>query len=438
MDLNKLLAVVRSKPLQSARELCASLGISQSTLSRGIKKLSQEIVVVGGARTSSYVALQTIRGLGVELPVYSVDEYGAEQLIARVQFCLPTGFLFSSPDRGSGTAEYFPHLPYWLNDVRPTGFLGRLIPRRHPEMNLPEDVRAWSDVDCLHYWTALGSDLIGDLIIGEKAYLLHATQRQRSDFDGDDAELPVFYQQRAAQTIKLGVAGSSAGGEQPKFLAVVNGRPCLVKFSSAGISPLAKRRQDLLLCEHLALQTLASRGKQVSISRLHRCGSQVFLELQRFDRTKVGGRRGVISLATLDNEFLGDLGNWRSIAAGLLKLKLISADIYREILWRYYFGLWIANSDMHSWNLSLYARKGEIHGLAPIYDMLPMQLAPVHEELLEQEYRPIGFLPEDREIWSDSSLVAATYWEAVESEALLSEEVRRFASIAVEGCKRIF
>lgn len=51
--------------------------------------------------------------------------------------------------------------------------------------------------------------------------------------------------------------GSSAGGEQPKFCTVTARRAVLVKFSPTGDSPPSERLRDLLVCEHLAIQTLA-------------------------------------------------------------------------------------------------------------------------------------------------------------------------------------
>ena len=59
-----------------------------------------------------------------------------------------------------------------------------------------------------------------------------------------------------------GAGYSSAAGEQPKFCtfsALLNaeaGAHVLVKFASAEANPVAQRWRDLLLTEHLALQTL--------------------------------------------------------------------------------------------------------------------------------------------------------------------------------------
>ena len=427
----KILTELRLKPLQSARELCGRLNISQPTLSRGLKALGSEVVAVGSARASRYVARQTVRGLGSELPIYSVNENGEALLVGQLMLCSPAGYLLLPPIGRLGSGTFSGQLPYWLNDLRPSGFLGRLIPKKNPEMDMPSDIRLWSDYDCLHYWATLGWDLIGDLVIGEKAFRLHSERRLQNDFVGNRDQLVEFYQRMAQQTIQLGAAGSSAGGEQPKFLSTVNGKSYLIKFSSIGVNEIAKRRQDLLVCEHLCLQILKNANKSAATSCLYKSEQQTFLELCRFDRTEEGGRRGLISLATLDAEFLGCAGNWRAISQGLLDSKIITSEMYQEVLWRYYFGLCIANSDMHSWNLSFYSQLGIISGVAPIYDMLPMQLAPRHDQLPDQEYKIPTFFPEDKEAWGSASKVALSYWESVETEPTLSEEVRRFAAQAI-------
>lgn len=61
---------------------------------------------------------------------------------------------------------------------------------------------------------------------------------------------------------KQGVAGSSAAGEFPKFTAMrmLEGSPVsmIVKFFGADASAAVRRWSDLLVCEHLALETLSA------------------------------------------------------------------------------------------------------------------------------------------------------------------------------------
>ena len=78
--------------------------------------------------------------------------------------------------------------------------------------------------------------------------------------------------------------GSSAGGEQPKFCCVTQGRSVIVKFSSGGDSLVDQRTRDLLLCEHLALEVLRQAGLPAARTQLFLREGRVFLESERFDR----------------------------------------------------------------------------------------------------------------------------------------------------------
>ena len=78
--------------------------------------------------------------------------------------------------------------------------------------------------------------------------------------------------------------------------------------------------------------------------------------VERFDRVGALGRRGLLSLAALDAEFIGT-GNsdWPVITRRLASAGHISALCAdgAKLLWA--FGTLIGNSDMHSGNLSFTA-----------------------------------------------------------------------------------
>ena len=63
-------------------------------------------------------------------------------------------------------------LPYYLQDQRPAGFLGRAVPLRYPELALPQRVIDWNDDHYLRYLTQRGSDTVGDLVLGDRAHLI--------------------------------------------------------------------------------------------------------------------------------------------------------------------------------------------------------------------------------------------------------------------------
>ena len=67
-----------------------------------------------------------------------------------------------------------------------------------------------------------------------------------------------------------------------------HGKAVLVKFSPAGDSPADQRTRDLLVCEHLALQTLSAAGLPAARTQVFVGAGRVFLEFERFDRTISG------------------------------------------------------------------------------------------------------------------------------------------------------
>lgn len=76
----------------------------------------------------------------------------------------------------------------------------------------------------------------------------------------------------AAQAIATTLpAGSSAGGEQPKFLAMLaGGQHVIVKFTPALGSPGGQRWADLLQAEQLASATLQEAGHPVADAQIVR------------------------------------------------------------------------------------------------------------------------------------------------------------------------
>jgi hypothetical protein len=104
-------------------------------------------------------------------------------------------------------------------------------------------------------------DLPASLVVGAAAFdrflSLPVPQRTHAPvLDRPATQYPVLATQALGQTH----IGSSAGGEQPKFTALREGHPVLVKFSPAGEGAVARRWRDLLVCESLTLHTLAGAG----------------------------------------------------------------------------------------------------------------------------------------------------------------------------------
>ena len=234
--------------------------------------------------------------------------------------------------------------------------------------------------------------------------------------------------------------GSSAGGEQPKFCTITAGRPVLVKFSPAGDAPVDQRIRDLLVCEHLALQTLAGAGLPAAKTQIFTGAGRVFLESERFDRVAQPsaqpdlqggpiGRIGMVSLQAYDAEYVGEMDNWAATANRMAARKLLTADDARVLRLLEAFGVLIGNTDRHYGNISLLL-KDDDWALSPTYDMLPMLYAPVSGELVARYFatRPLqptaATLPE----WTQARALAVAFWLAVAGDQRVSAGFRAIAA----------
>jgi len=138
-----------------------------------------------------------------------------------------------------------------------------------------------------------GRDLSGDLLLGNAAATDHE-RAQPLSVDDPSSEYPVL----AKLALGEEPAGSSAGGEQPKFAIYRPGRGhVLVKFSPSGRTAEARRWRDLLRAEHHALEELRRNGRRAAVSTIHEFAGRVYLECPRFDRVGERGRAGLISLS---------------------------------------------------------------------------------------------------------------------------------------------
>jgi hypothetical protein len=116
---------------------------------------------------------------------------------------------------------WFDGLPYFLQDLRPDGFLGRRFARVYAQLlQLSDEPRSWSDDDALYAVSLLGADQSGNFIVGESAYRLWLDQLQQTPECLDSRQLPQAYTERAQRAMQYGLAGSSAAGEFPKFTAL--------------------------------------------------------------------------------------------------------------------------------------------------------------------------------------------------------------------------
>lgn len=430
-----ILSILRTWHKMSAGELLTRAQISRPTLMRTVRALGRQVVARGRARRTAYAARRAVRGIDRSIPLFQVDAEGRGTQIANVDPIYPSGCAldFTAPlDWPLPDAMrdgWFEGLPYPLDDMRPQGFLGRHFARHHASLlQVEEDPRQWSEDDVLYVLSLLGTDLPGNLILGEGAYRRFLAEVQAAPPFLDDAQFEDAYIAKARDAMNFGVADSSAGGEFPKFTARrrIDGKPAhvIVKFSGADTSPGTQRWSDLLVCEHLALRILTEQlGIEAPLSAIHRAGGRTFLEVQRFDRHGAFGRSAVCSWAALNAVLVGLPGKpWTAGAASLRAQGLIDVAVEQTIQRIWHFGQLIANADMHDGNLAF--RPGLT--LAPVYDMLPMLYAPARGvELPDRAFAPKLPLPTEIAPWRDAARAGMAFWRAAADDARISASFRR-------------
>jgi HipA-like C-terminal domain len=431
----RLIAELSLVQSASTPDLCRVLGISQPTFSRLSKRIAGRLLVVGRARATRYAARRGIPDLGSQVPVYEVDPNAHASQIAILHALLPDGFYVESLSVDVQGA-FHKDLPYWLHELRPSGFLGRLVPAQHPELELPSDVRNWSSDQTLRYLANYGWNLSGNLIVGDAAFQRYVSLAREPQNVVSPKSRKQRYPVLSADVLGAGAPGSSAGGEQPKFLAtkVPPGSSVLVKFSPPRSSSLGRRIADLLAAEHLALQVLSDHGKSASKSELVDAKEQTFLEVERFDRTVSGGRSGVLSLLALDAEFVGRMRSWTDSVAPLVEQGVIPQSLAPDVAWLELFGRLIANTDMHGGNLSFVTRGSRVVSLAPVYDMLPAQYAGQQGHLAAVVFRPPAPTPALASVWDPASRAALDLWQRLTKHDAVSTG---FRSIAAQNAERV-
>jgi len=360
----------------SARQLAEHIRVSQPTISRALGELGDEVVRIGAARSIQYALRDTARGLP-DIPVHRVNAEGRIRRLGTLIPVRPHGFVMCQED---GVTLHSDDLPWWLLDMCPQGYLGRAYATRHgAELGLPARLADWTATHALRALIVHGHDVVGNLLLGDLArdrFLAAPTPDPITE--GQKAEA---YARLAQDAARGEMPGSPAGGQQPKFIAFAmtpdGPRHVLVKFSELVEGPVSERWRDLLLAEHLALETLREAGIPAAKTRIVDHGGQRFLEVERFDRIGNLGRHALISLAALDAEFVGaGTGGWPIIARCLAADRQIRPEAAdgADLLWA--FGTLIGNSDMHSGNLSFLSEHGRPYDIAPAYDMTPMTFAP--------------------------------------------------------------
>jgi DNA-binding transcriptional ArsR family regulator len=415
----------------SSADLEQLLGQSQSTVSRLLRSLisTGQVIRIGSRRGARYALSREVEGIGSRWPLRRIDERGQVHELGTLH-ALSGGEYLLDPALPFEWSGVTPGLPYYLQDQRPAGFLGRAVPLRYPELALPQRVIDWNDDHYLRYLTQRGSDTVGDLVLGDRALdeaLLLMQQRPALAAD----ERAAGYPRLVEQVMEGGLPGSSAHGEHPKFAALLDGSPphhVLVKFSPSMSTRVGERWADLLVAEHLAHQVLRAAGIAAAGSRIERFADRVYLETVRFDRVERVGRIGVTSLYAIDSALYGRLDNWIDAGKRLAADGRIDMPTLSTIRLLATFGALIANTDRHLGNLACFDRYDGRFTLAPVYDMLPMLYAPEHDELPPRVFTPPAPSSDNLREFGRARALAEQYWAACAGDVRISAGFRGVAA----------
>ena len=407
----------------TSTELQTRLGLSQPTVSRALSALVKQgrLLKVGAARSQQYLLPRHIEGVGSQIGIVRIDTQGRVSPFANMVALSGGRFWVNEAD---GLTQIHDGLPWFLDDMRPQGFMGQTFVQNHPELSLPADLRHWNDDHALKAMVLAGDDLPGNLIVGEQALASYLSGvRQTAVVQQPEVDYP-----RLAMLAMQGAQpGSSAGGEQPKFSALVNGQAMLVKFSPSGDAPGDERSRDLLVCEHLALQTLAAAGLPAAESQIVIAGGRVFLQSKRFDRTDKG-RIGMVSLLVYDAQYVGEMDNWSATAQRMAARQLMTSQDAQQLQLLEAYGLLIANTDRHYGNISFLLEDDDWR-LSPTYDMLPMLYAPVKGELVERDFASRKLQPTSHTlaVWPQAKQLAQQFWQSVAADTRVSDAFKALA-----------
>jgi len=408
-----------------------ALGVSQSTVSRALRDLERrhDVMRIGSTRGARYASYRRVAAIGSQWPIYRIDEEGTPHELGTLNSIYRDSYYaVAGPARIAGL---FQGVPYYLQDARPAGFLGRAVPAAYPELALPPRVTDWTDEHFLTYLTQRGSDASGNLVIGAEA-LNRTLAAINSPPVVSVKERATKYPALAIDAMTGAPPGSSVNGEHPKFAACLaedaRRTHAIVKFSPQRSTPTGQRWADLLTAEYLAHRLLEEYGIAACRSRLLEYDDRMFLECDRFDRIGADGRRGIVSLFALDTARYGRLDMWTASAERLAAESLLSPKDVERIRFLDAFGALIANTDRHFGNVSLFDHHQGIFELAPVYDMLPMLFAPQDGQIVARQFDPVPARAAWLAVWADASKLAEVYWDRIAQEPRVSADFHQLGA----------
>jgi hypothetical protein len=409
-----LRAALQRLGVATSAQLQATLGRSQPTLSRALGALANDLLVLGAGRRTRYALAQPIHGLAARQWLFWVHEDGRIERWGSLSFIAGGRVHLQAPGIDVTTQG---GLPWLLAPLRGEGYIGRQLAQQLQAQGLDRDPSRWP-LEHQLFAALQTADAPGALVLGEP---VAPALPELRDLDrlADDSGL-------------MRPAGSSAGGEQAKFLARrADGQPVLVKFTPPRGTPFGERWHDLLHAEALALAVLHEHGVPVAPAEIVHTRRRTYLVSTRFDRIGTQGRCHVVPLHAVHDAFVpGPRQHWAATAEALVAQRRLGAEAASQVLALRHFGHLIGNTDMHSGNLSLRVAQADAargrFTLAPVYDMLPMRWRPGPAS---GDLGLSPFAPEPIDLQSPARAVAAVFWSRAAVHPRLGAGFRSLARV---------
>ena len=423
----------------TAQQLQNATGKSQPSISLALAKLSAEVCKLGAARSTRYALTQPILGLPARQTLTWTTPDGELQTFGSLSF-LRSSQVHVRTQQGLDWLGTPGQLPWFLQTLRPQGFLGRQLTRLRPDF--PADPDHWRTEQVLYMAINHASDPPGALHLGDATGRI-AVEAPRLAVAPSPHDVAAQFDAAARAITQTLPAASSAGGEQPKFVTQIDmpdgqHKHLIVKFSPPRGTPFGERWHDLLHLEHLALAVLADNGVAVAATHIVESRERTYLASERFDRVGRAGKRHVVAAAAVHDEFVkASRQHWVASCEALAAKQLLAPAHVNTVASTYLFGQYIGNTDMHFGNLSFFVDDvmKPTFVPSPVYDMLPMMWRPgVHGGELDArpvrpQHQPAGYAPQvvQARAW------ARSYWERAANMTALSSALREAsaASLAV-------
>jgi len=177
--------------------------------------------------------------------------------------------------------------------------------------------------------------------------------------ENDTADLPDLQ--------RLIRVGSSLGGARPKaHVLAADGQLAIAKFPSANHDTW-----NVMAWEKVALDLAGRAGIDVPPSRLLHLAGRHVLVIDRFDRTRAGGRIGYVSAMTMLEASDGEQRSYLDIAQVIENTSCRATAELHQLWRRVVLSVLISNTDDHLRNHGFLHERGDAWRLAPAFDLNP-------------------------------------------------------------------